>query len=135
MSQFLIVIKKENPKTTVPNITFSDPKHPQSIFSEVIGHYGIDPSQAWAVLDDTGDTSHNLFSGAGFEMTRGTMLSETELGVLLNELMNAGAGLIAWNACDYQDLKSINSMSELTEYLNQELGTGFGEVYFRYGLA
>lgn len=132
MSQFLLAILKYKPKTKVSNITFVQAREAQPVFSDVVDYYRIEPSQAWAVLDETGDTTSNIFANAGLELSQGGSLSATELGILLGELLYVEARLVAWYACDYKNLEKTTNVVELIEYLNQELPVGSGEVYIEY---
>lgn len=132
MSQFLIAISKSKPKTNVAAVTFVKASEAQSLFSEVAEYYGIDPLYAWAVLDDSGDTTDSIFACAGQALSEGDALSSTDLGVLLGELLYSGAGLIAWYSSDFQDLEKTNSVIEVVEYLNRDLPIGSGDIYFEY---
>jgi hypothetical protein len=132
MSQFLIAISKSKPKTKVSGVRFVKASKAQALFSEVAEYYGIEPSCAWAVLDESGDTTDSIFACAGQALSEGDALSSTDLGVLLGELLYSGAGLIAWYGSDFQDLEKTNSVIGFVEYLNRDLSIGSGDVYFEY---
>jgi hypothetical protein len=132
MSQFLLAILKERPVTKVENISFVKAVEAQSVFSDVVDYFGIDPTCAWAVLDESGDTTDSIFACAGMDLSQGDLLSSTRLGTLLGELLKEGAGLVAWYANDYKQLEEPKNVIELIEYLNKELPVGSGEVYFEY---
>ena len=132
MSQFLIVISESKAGTTVPNITFVHTDETQQIFCDAVDYYQISPEHAWAVLDKTGDTTDSIFSDAGGDISQGNALSSTELGKLLGELIYSGAKLLAWYACEYDNLVKITNVIELIEILNKELPAGSGEIYVEY---
>ncbi|WP_444914020.1 hypothetical protein [Microbulbifer sp. TRSA007] len=132
MSQFLLAIIDLKPTTDVSDITFVPASEAQEVFGEVVDYYGIDQSHAWAVLDETGDTTDSIFSEAGLQLSQGDPLSSTQLGKLLGELIYKGAKFIAWYACEYQDLEQTDSVIDLIEILNKELPIGSGEIYVEY---
>jgi hypothetical protein len=132
MSQFLIAISKTEPVTCVQNITFVKASQAQRVFSDVVESLGIEPSHAWAVLDETGDTTDSIFASAGADLARGEAFSKTELGKLIGGLLYADCRLVAWYANDYKDLEKFISIVELVEYMNRELPVGSGDVYFEY---
>ena len=132
MSQFLIVISENKPVTTVANITFVHTDEAQQVFSDAVDFYQIYPEHAWAVLDETGDTTDSIFASAGGDISQGNALSSTELGKLLGELIYSGAKLVTWYACDFEDLEKTTSVVELIELLNQKLPVGSGEIYVEY---
>lgn len=134
MSQFLIVVAEGKPVSSMRTLDFVLVDDAQDVFQRAAEYCGLERGKAWAVLDESGDTSDELFGTAALSLAQGDQLSSTELGVLLGEAIRAGSGLVAWYASDYAGLPEYISVIELIEYIHGDLPSGSGELYFTYGI-
>jgi hypothetical protein len=132
MSQFLIVISKGRPVTTVENVTFLPLTDVQNLFVEVSDFYGLDIDSSWAVLDENMATSEIIFTDAALDLSQADPLSKTDLGQLLGELIYSGSGLISWYGSEFQNLDEYNNIFKLAEDIRRTLSVGSGELYFTY---
>ena len=132
MSQFLIAISESKPETKLSYLRFVPVEDAQAVFSDAAIYHDIDLSKAWAVLDESGDTSDEIFCDASLDLSQADELSKTDLGILIGELLHSQTQLLAWYACDYKDVDMLSSAVELIELINTELPRSSGEVYFYY---
>ena len=132
MSQFLLVVSKSKPVTKLPNITFVPAFEAQQVFLDAASFYGIPDNNAWAVLDEAGDTTDDIFVCAATDLSQADELSKTDLGQLIGELVYLNSGLIGWYGGEFEDLDKIENIVELIEQIKRELPVGSGELYFKY---
>ena len=82
---------------------------------------GGHPGDGWLLVDDTGDTTDQLFSAA--------MADPCELLLLLNRLCLAGCKLFLWYSNDWFELPVFTVRSAFIAHVEAELARGAGEVY------